>query len=312
MMAAELLERPSDAVLRSSLVERELELSRFRSALDHAQALGSAGASARGRALYFLTRYEEALEWLVASDPELVLMRVECFRALGRMNEADALLPQVAKHFGEQDARYRLLVGRKLLREGEAAAASIEFRAVLAARPLEAEALFGLGRALLKDGEREAGLAVLARHRELAPRLDALDFARRGVALSPNNAANQAALGDAWKDLMGFDAGASERARAAYARALTLASGADLVPISLRAARLLAESGEQYSAACELLEATIAKHDDVRLRVRAADYLMGTGELARARVHLEEALKQRPADRAILQRLAKLEAEEAR
>ena len=308
-MAAELASRPADTLLRASLVSRELELSRFRSVLLHAEELGPAGHPAMGRALYFLTRYEEALEYLDADDPELILLRVESLRALGRLAQADALLPRVAEHFGAEDPRYRLLVGRKLLREGESSAAVLEFRAVLSVQPLEAEALFGLGRALIKSGEREPGLAALERHRALTPLLDALDFARRGVALAPRSAPNQAALGDAWKDLVEFSPRASGAARLAYQRALTLAAGEDLVPIALRAGRFRAEVEADLRGAAELLEGVLERREDVRLRVRAADYRAGAGEPERARAHLEAALEARPGDRAILERLDRLRQE---
>ncbi len=305
-MSVELIERPEDQALRASLVARELELSRFHSALEHAQALGAAGAAARGRALYFLGRYEAALEFLSSVDPELVLLRVESLRALGRLAEADALLPSVAELFGPQDPRYRLLVGRKLLREGQHERACVELRAVLEVRPLEAEALFGLGRALIKSSRRTAGLEVLERHRRLLPLLDALDFARRGVSLAPRHAANLAALGAALADLVSLDPTLLAEARAAFSQAMIEASGADLVPIALRTARFRMECEHDSAGAVQLLESALLRQDHVRLRVRAADYLVQAGELSRARAHLQSALSMRPSDPALLERLAKL------
>lgn len=298
---------PEDRELRSALVERELEVSRFRAALEHAQGLGAEGRFQRARARYFLADYEAALPDLDPSDPSLILLRVESLRALGRLGEADALLPRVAALFGEADPRHALLVGRKLLREGELEAAAARFRAVLEVAPLEAEALFGLGRALVRAGQREEGLRILERHRELIPRLDALDFARRGLALAPRSAANQAALAEAWAGLREFDAGAEARCRAAFERALALASPDERSPVALRAARFEAEACGDLRAALQRLEAAMRVHDDVRLRVRAGDYRARLGELGAARAEYRAALELRPGDRAIEERLRELE-----
>ena len=46
--------------------------------------MGDEGAALKGRALYFLGRYEEALPLLPEDDGEAVLMRIEALRALGR------------------------------------------------------------------------------------------------------------------------------------------------------------------------------------------------------------------------------------
>ncbi|MCB9916331.1 MAG: VCBS repeat-containing protein [Planctomycetes bacterium] len=298
-MEAELAARPDDALLRRALVTRELGVSRFQAALAHAEPLGEAGHAARGRALYFLGRYEEALEFLAADDPALVLLRVESLRALGRLDEADALLPAVERLFGADDARYRLLVGRKRLREGDARGAAAEFRAVLATRPLESEAHFGLGRALVKLGEREEGLAVLARHRALVPLLDALDFAQRGVALAPTGASNLAALAEAWAALVPYDESARARARATYADAARWARADEVAPIALRRARWLAELEREPGAAVTCLEDALARQEDVRLHVRR-----GLPRRARradaARAHLRaraRAAARRPRDR---------------
>lgn len=307
LMEAELREDPSDLELRTSLVARELEVSRFEAALEHCEGLGPSGAEARGRALYFLGRYEEALEWLSASSATTVLLRTESLRALGRLQESEDLLPRILEHFGASDPRYRLLAGRRALRLGETAEAAEEFRAVLARSPLEAEALFGLGRALVKSGDREGGLAVLQRHRELVPLLDALDFARRGVALAPMSASNQAGLADAWRALREYSPQAVLEARAAYTLALGLAEDEELVPVALRAARSVAEDEGAPERAAELLIGLLSRVADVRLRVRAADYFGAAGDPERALVELRRALEERPDDRAILERIARLE-----
>ena len=58
---------PGDASLRRALVEREVAIHRYRSALEHAAPLGAAGDPLRGVCLHRLGRYEEALAVL---DPE--------------------------------------------------------------------------------------------------------------------------------------------------------------------------------------------------------------------------------------------------
>ncbi len=310
-MAAELTVRPEDRVLRLRLVERELELSRFQGALAHARPLGPAGRGAIGRALYFLGRYAEALEYLSRDQADEVLLAVESLRALGRIAEADSLLPRVRGLWGSEHPAYRLLKGRKLLREGDGPGAALEFEAVLARAPLEAEAHFGLGRALLASGKRAAALAQLERHRRLMPLLDRLDFARHGLALAPGGPANQAALGDALRALLDFDlrlkqTGLPGEARAAYARAFAGARGADLVPIALRAARFEVEVLDRPDLGLALLEEALLRHEAVRLRVRAADLCGTLAEYARARAHLETALHARPSDQSIQQRLAEL------
>jgi tetratricopeptide (TPR) repeat protein len=307
LMQAELEERPSDLELRASLVERELLVSRFEAALAHAEGLEGRGRAARGQALYFLGRYEEALPWLPSDDAKSVLLRAESLRALGRLEESEALLPSIAEHFGAEDWRYSLHAGRRALRLGEAQEAAARFRAVLSQQPLEAEAHFGLGRALLKGGDREGAMVVLQRHRELLPLLDALDFAQRGVALAPMSASNQAGLADALRALRSHSPSALAQAKAAYERALALASDAELVPVGLRAARLVAEDEGRPEEAADLLLGLLARTEDVRLRVRAADYLVAASQPERAREQLRAALSLRPGDRAIEARLRELE-----
>ena len=306
-MAAELAERPDEAGLRTLLVRRELEAARFRAALDHSQGLPAAELGLRGRALYFLTRYEEALEHLRLDDRGELLMRAEALRALGRLDEVQRLLPRLREVLGGEHAQVRLIEARGLIRKGEVEDALQILRAVLRAHPLEAEALFVLGRALMRQGQREEGLRLLERHRALTPLLDELDFARRGVALAPRGASNLAALGEAWRALMPYDPTAAEEAGRAYADALRFAGPAELTPVALRAARFRREDLGDTAAAIELLEGAITRAEDVRLRVRVADYLAQTGERSRALGHLRKALELRPGDRAILERIAKLE-----
>ncbi len=307
-MTAELEQRPGDQLLRLSLVQRELLTARFEAALAHSEGLPVERRGLRGRALYFLTRYAEALDFLGDEDPDELLMRAEALRALGRLEEVDALLPRLRAVLGPERVEVRLLEARGLLRRGQSERALELLRGVLREAPLEAEALFTLGRALVRAGKREEGLKLLERHRELVPLLDRLDFARRGVALSPRGGANQAALGDAWLALLPHDrVRATAEARAAYTRALQLAGETELVPIALRAARFRRDAAGDAPGAIELLEDVLERREDVRLRVRVSDYLAQAGRPAEALVHLRRALELRPQDRSIEQRIERLE-----
>ena len=307
-MTAELEQRPGDELLRLSLVERELLTSRFEAALAHSEGLPVERRGLRGRALYFLTRYGEALDFLGEKDPDELLMRAEALRALGRLEEVDALLPRLREVLGPERVEVRLLEARGLLRRGESEPALELLRGVLRDDPLQAEALFTLGRALLRAGARKEGLLLLQRHRELVPLLDRLDFARRGVALSPRGGANQAALGDAWLALVPHHSvRATAEAGAAYTRAFQLAGETELAPIALRAARFHHDAEGDLPGAIELLEEALQRVEDVRLRVRVSDYLSQAGRPAQALVHLRRARELRPRDEAIEQRIKRLE-----
>lgn len=312
ILVERLAEDPADARLRTELVKAELSVQRFEAALAHAAGLPPEAAGLRGRALYFLTRYAEALEHL-GEDREEQFMRAECLRALARFEELDALVMQLGRSFGPDDLDVKLLVARGHVRRGEDAEAIPLLRHVLGARPLEPEALFALGRALVRTGSREEGLALLQRHRELAPLLDALDFAERGALLAPRGAANQAALGDAWRALVPFSEAAKARAAAAYTAALESASGPEIAPIALRAARLRWETLDDREGAIDLLAEQQRRSGDTRLRVRRADYLTELGRYGEALGELQQALLDRPGDRAIEERLARVRAlEEAK
>ncbi len=306
------LERsPDDHALRARLVRADLEAARFEAALRHAEGLPPEHHGLRGEALYFLARYEEALESL-GQDPRGRRLAAECLWALGRLEALEAALPALRTALGAEALEVRRLEARLLLQRGEDRAALPLLRELLTRDPLDAEAGYALGRALVRAGEREEGLALLERHRALAPLLDALDFARRGVALAPLGASNQAALAEAWQALAPFDPGALERAAEAHGRALALAAGEELVPVALRAARFEAEARGSHARAAALLAEALARHEDVRLRVRRADHLAAAGERDAARAELRRALERRPGDRAILERLARLEGPEAR
>lgn len=306
-MERELEARPDEIDLRRTLAEREMQVRRFAAALEHATPLGPELDPLRGRALYFLGRYEEALPKLDPLDGELLRLRIEALRALGRVEAMEALIPTAVERYGEDDAWVLLLRARRAERLGEEERAIELFRAASARDPLAAEARFGLGRALLRAGSREEGLQVLEAHRRLAPLLDALDFAQRGVELAPEHAANRAALGDAWRALAPFDPRALDRAEAEYQRAQRTAEGEALVAVALRRARLFTEDRGDARSALAVLDDALERFDDARLHVRAADVLAADGRRDEARAHLRAALALRPGDRAIEERLRGLD-----
>ncbi|MCH2105826.1 MAG: tetratricopeptide repeat protein [Planctomycetes bacterium] len=294
-------ERPE---LRRRLIDWCFTVHKYSAALEAAEGLGDEGDPHRGRALYFLGRYEEALALLDEGDGEAVLMRVEALRALGR--DWGEWIEPAAELLGEGDRRVALLRARALLEGGDHAAAVEAFEGALKRAPLEAEALFGLGRALVLSGERTRGLEVLERHRALTPLLDALDFAERGLDLAPLHGPNHAALGDAWRELVPFDGGSYARAEAAYQAALSRMKGKARVPVHLRRARLIADHGDGLMAAAFSLDAALKEGEDPQLLVRAADYFSEAGDAGLALLRLERALALRPGDRAIRERIERV------
>ena len=300
VLSAELQESENPAA-RRQLVEWCFAVHRYRAALEAAGSLGEAGDSLKGRALYFLGRYEEALALLDEGDGEAVLMRVEALRALGR--DWSEWVEPAAKLLGERDHRVPLLRARALLERGDHAEAAAGFELVLERAPLEAEAMFGLGRALVLSGKRTRGLETLKMHRELTPLLDALDFRERGLDLAPMHGPNHAAVGDAWRSLIPFDRGSYRRAERSYKRAVMLMSGAERVPVHLRHARLVAEHGRGALEAAQILDGVLEELEDVRLLVRAADLYLEGGEKWKGVERLERALALRPDDKEIERRL---------
>jgi tetratricopeptide (TPR) repeat protein len=295
---AALTEAPQDAALRRRLVEAQLAVHRYAAALETAQALGPEDDRLRGLALYRLGRWEEALAHLEGGEPLGVLMRIEAFEALGRSAEADAEIERAAQLLGPDDVRVLAHRARALARRGDDAAALELYARAHALDPWDSAALFGLGRALVAVGRREEGLAKLEQHRELTPKLDALDFAQRSVDLGPLHAANHAAVGDAERALGRFEA-----ARAAYGRGLDLAQPAEITPIALRCARLLAEDLGELDGAVALLEGAGTKSDDARCWVRAGDLLQEAGRPVDALQRYLKARELRPDDKAIEARI---------
>ena len=298
--AAQLAAHPEDAALRLTLAAHQLEVERFSAALETVGPLGPDGDSVRGRALHQLYRYEDALPYLRADDPFEGLLRVDALLALDRTAEADAQLEVLARVRGDNDEQVLSLRGRRLSDQGRYADAVPVFRAALALDPLDRQALFGLGQALLRSGQRDEGQAVLQHHRELLPLLDQRDFALQGLSLDPLHADSQAAVGDVERQL-----GLLDSAEQRYRRALALAEGPALVPIALRLARLLAEDRHDPDAAVALLDEVATRVTDPRLAVRAGDVLLEAGRAEPARARFEAALARWPDDEQIRERLAK-------
>lgn len=309
LMAVELARTPDDERLRTRIVLGELEIGRFQSALNSCNGLPEEQRGLQGRALYFLSRYDEALNFLGTMEAAELLMRAEALRSLGRFAELEGHLDVMREVLGRDNTDVRLLEAQELLRTGSDERAVPLLREVLAARPLEPQALFGLGRALLRLGEREEGLEILEHHRKLLPLLDQLDFARRGVALAPLGGPNQVALADALRALLPYDQGLLNQSRAAYDLGFQLATPGEVPPVALRCARFQWETLGDREAATELLSAAIDRRDDVRLRVRLADYFDQLGRKQLALDQLLMAANARPNDAAIKARIARLREE---
>ena len=306
LLAAE----PEDEALRLALARAQLAVHRYAAALELARPLGDAARAERARALFHLTRYEEALGWLDGDAPDETLMAADALEALGRYGGpegADGAVDRAARALGADHPQVALLRARRHERHGRDAEAVADYRAALAADPLERAALFGLGRALLNVGELEEGRALLERHRALMPLFDRLDDARRKVDLAPAHGPNHAALGDALRALE-----VTDEAEAAYRRALELTGDGQRVPVALRLARLLCEDRDDLERAVALLSDEAALQDarptpttDPRLSVRAGDYLMEAGRGSEALLHYLRAERLRPEDPAVAERVAR-------
>ena len=297
-LAARLQSSPDQTELRLALAERQLAVHWYAAALETLEPVGAQGTALRARALYRLGRWEEALTLLSRDDPSEMLLRLEALEALDRGAEAESELAHASEVLGAQHPRLLVYRARAAARRERWLEAIADFRQAVEADALDAAALFGLGRALVAAGEREEGLAVLERHRALTPLLDQRDFAERGIDLAPMHAPNHAALGDAMRAL-----GRLEEALAAYARALELAQGEELVPIALRQARLIAEDRNDVDGAVSALETAANRIPDARLYVRSGDLLMSAGRPMDAMQRFLRARELRPGDAQIERRV---------
>lgn len=280
------------------VVSWQLAVHRPKQALEDAQRCGPPCDALRAEAFYALDDYAAAVPLFDESDALHALLKIDALEALSRFDESDAALARARERFGASDSRFHGCDGRRLARLGRHAQAVAAFRAALAVDPLDGEAIFGLGRALVASGERDEGLKVLGEHRRLVPLLDELEFARRSADLAPNHAPNHTAIGDAERAL-----GRRDAARAAYARAEALGRGAELVPNALRLARLCSDDENDLEGALAALERAHARFADARLCVRRGDLLLAAARDAEALAAYEEAAKLRPNDGEIAKRL---------
>ncbi len=299
VMTRLLADEPEQRGLRSDLVKLEMRIGRYASALAHCESLGEQFDSTRGKALYMLGRYDEALEFLMSDVRESILFRHESLWVLARFEEAAVALEQAAKLLGAEHVEVRTRRGQALARDGKLKEAAVEFRSALEPDPLSAAALFGLGRALLSLDEREEGIALLERHRAMTPLIDKLDFAKRNLELDLSHAPNHAAVGDALRALFPYHAGLKVEARTSYASAAKLAKAAEVVPIALRCARFFEEDMIDADEAVRVLDTAFVTNLDARLPVRAGDILMRAEQPQKALEQFLRALHMRPRDGAI-------------
>lgn len=274
-------------------------------ALDHLpaeHARSEAARHLRGEALYALDRLDEALEHLDPVRRDHAAYRIEALESLGRRAELVRELDAAEARFGSEHADFLVARGQLALRAGDAAEARAAFERALALDELELRALFGLGTALVRSGERERGLQLLQRHRELLPLLDRVHFAQESLALAPNHAPNHAALAEAWRDL-----GRLDSAEASFRQALALTTPAEAVAVGLRWARFLEEHlGRPRDAVAHLDLLFERLPEDPRLPVRAGDILARAGDKPEAAKRYRAALVLRPGDAQIEARLAKV------
>jgi tetratricopeptide (TPR) repeat protein len=294
------VEARAPALLQLALWEREL--SRFDAALRHLEGLGAQHDALRGELYYKSHRYEQALAKLDARDREQCLWIVDTLEALERFDEAEVALAEASRLRGEQEARVQCARGRQYARDGRYKEAVPCFEVAYAADALDAEALFGLGQALVRSGDEPRGLELLERHRKLLPLLDKRQFALEGLALEPSSAPNHAALADVERELGRL--GVAERE---YLEAERLAPLTQLAPIALRLARLYEEDCKDLDRALAVLRRSEQRCGDARLPVRAGDLLAKAGRRADAAAAYRRALALRPQDAQIRARLAAAE-----
>lgn len=287
---------PAAAEQRARLVTWELAVHHYSAALEHT-GQDAALEAQRGTALYRLARYDEALPHLTPEDPFEALLRLDALEALDRIADHERELAAALARHGESE-RLLALDGRRLSRAGDYPAAVARFRGALALEPCDAEALFGLGQALVRTGQRDEALEVLAEHRRVVPLLDELDFAQRGVDLAPRHASNHARVGDIERQL-----GRLQRAAHAYATAYELSQPEELVAITLRWARLASEDLNDPDAAVAILDRAFASAPDLRLLVRRGDVQLAAGRAEQAAASFQRALDARPGDAALRKRL---------
>ncbi len=297
-----LAETPEDTALREQLARQQLAIHRYAAALETAQAASQALQHIAAEALFYLDRFEEALPLLDPRDPTQALARVTALEVLGHSDEAIAALDKMADLAGADPQGMSLARGRLHAAAGRHEDAAIAFQSALEKEPNSPGALFGLGQAWVRTGRREQGLELLKQHRELSPLLDQLDFALRALDMAPTHAPHHALVGDAQRAM-----GQLTSARESYQAAMGMATPEQLPMIALRLARMLEEDLNRWDEALATLQQASQRLDrdspDIRLQVRAGDILVRANLPARAVEHYRQALKQRPEDAAVQQRL---------
>ncbi len=304
VMADELAATPDDQPLRRLYAERLMTVHRYAEALQTVAPLGPQADALRGRAHYLLGEFAPAAPLLAATasgqGPTATLMLMDALEALGRGDEAVAVAEQAGERLGAEHPQLLAFRGRRAALAERPEDAADLFRQALAADPLQLEALYGLGQALLRTGARTEALEVLQRHRELVPLRDRYDFALRAVDLAPTRASNHAQLGDVLRSL-----GQHDEALERFAHAQTLATPDEVVAVTLRHARAILDVTEDVERCIALLDEVASTGSDPRLPVRAGDVLMRAGRLGEAVMRFEWAQRMRPEDVQIGARLTR-------
>lgn len=219
-------------------------------------------------------RHLEICAGMRPQDPEIAFQLGRNLSARRRYDEAEPRLTAAARLRDDADSWAEL--GLLHRRRGEDTKAAAAFRRALGRDPNHVATLLNLGQLMVREGDRQTGEALLARHRERAQLADLLDHLERSSRLGEATAANFTALADAQ-----IRSGKVEEAAASYRRALALDPNSPIAALGLAA--LLLETGELAEASRWSVVAVLAAPTDQR-----AHFVLGMVRLARGQVDAAE------------------------
>ena len=215
-------------------------------------------------------RHLEICAGMRPQDPEVAFQLGRNLSAVNRYDEAEPRLTAAARLRDDADSWAEL--GLLHRRRGQATKAAAAFRRALGRDPNHVATLFNLGQLMVREGDRQTGEALLARHRQRAQLADLLDHRERSSRLGEATPANFTALADAQ-----IRSGDAEEAAASYRRALALDPSSPIAALGLAA--LLLETGELEEASRWSVVAVLAAPTDQR-----AHFVLGLVRLARGQV----------------------------